>query len=772
MHSGDHERLGSARSLGRRDLLLAAALTTAVFLVYEALLGGLRDSLGNFSKYPLAAEQLARGTLDAERALDFSPLYLRLCAWLNAHAADPFAALVRVQCVCAAAAAGALFLALRRLTGGVAALMGAGAFALYPGLIAHAYVFEPEALMVLGLAATLLLAARPGAPSSLAAGVALALCVLTRPGFWPLVAVIPAARTFGPAARRGRDAGLFVAAFLLVWAGFSFTLAAAPPSPSTMNPGTVLYDGTNPLSEGVRAEYPALVSSLSDDFPGQSDYQHALYRLVARRSATPDMTRGEVNRWWASKALVFALDHPGAWLSSAVRKLFFALHAHRWHDLRVAWLADDAVSRRLTPLPLAAPVAALALTGLVLLPRRWRTAPVAIAGLGLQLATMAAAYASERQRLSLWPFLCFFAGLGLHELLTRRRLKPALAAALLVLPFSTGTDLTRDDRETTAAAGALPDAAREVHALREDGRLAQAAEAHIRALASAPWAFPGSARPERIPASGAALAERAEALLRETGPDTPTTRLHRAMLLVDAGRLDEADSLLADLSAAGARFLRRQRRAPDPDFWLARIAARRGDQGRAVGLLRAALTRRPGDPQALAALAVLTGEPGFAAQLNRYFDAADADYYQGIAALELGKAQLAADRLRAAEARIPESRDVALALAAALFEIGACDEASDRYVGAMKIRPEPIMWEAQILGGLGRCAASAPPDHFLRYLEGRALRQFGRFAEARSALEAAYAASGRETVARELEALEADIAALTSLRHTEKNPVP
>lgn len=757
MNTVDHGE-GQRRSHG--ELLIAAVLTAFTFLLYHFLLSGLRESLGNFSKYPLAAEQFAAGKLGAERALDFSPLYLRLCVWLNTHASDPFLALVRIQCACVAVATGALYLALRRHTSALAALFGAAALALYPGLIAHAYVFEPEALMVLWIALLLLFAGNSGTPSFAAAGVALALCVLTRPGFWPLLAVFPAAVGLAPGRKDAlRVSGAFLAAFAFVWAAFTLALAPAPPSISTMNPGTVFYDGNNPLSEGVRAEYPELVVALTDDFPEQSDYQHALYRLAAGRSEGRELTRGETNSWWAAKALAFASDNPGIWAGAVVRKVFFAFHSHRWHDLRVAWLADRMITARLpTPVP-AAPVAALALAGLLLWRNCWRTGLIAYAGFGLQLFTMAATYASERQRLSLWPFLCFFAAIGLQGILRHHaRLKWSMIVALLVVALSLGNGLTRDDEETMAAASSLPAAVERTLELRDQGRLPEAAEAHAGALALAPWAFHGGSRPERLPVQGTWLAARAEALVRQTRPDSPTARLDRALLLLDAKRLDEAEALLSGLEAGGARLLRRRQRVADPVYWLALIAARRGDETGAVGLLRDALSRSPGDPQVLAALAVLTGEAPFAARIGRYFDAADAEYYLGLAALEFGRGPVAAARLLQASSLLPEARDLKIGLAAALFDAGRFEEAAQAYLGAMSIRAEPLLWEEHILGGLGRWADGTPPGHFAWYLHGKALRQFGRFPEARAALTAAYAASGKDVIAAELAALGADLA--------------
>jgi hypothetical protein len=750
-------------SAGRtRDLLIAAALAAATYLLYQTLLGGLRESLGNFSKYPLAAQQFAAGELTVERAQDFSPLYLRLVIWVNAHATDPFLALLRIQCGCVAAAGGAVYLALRRHAGTWVALFGAAALALYPGLIAHAFVFEPEPLMVLWLALLLLFAGGRSTAALAAAGVTLALCVLTRPGFWPLLVVVPAACALCPAGKSAlRAAGVFLGAFLIAWTAFSFALAPAPPALSTMNPGTVFYDGTNPLSEGVRAEYPELVVALSDDFPGTSDYQHALYRLLARRSERRELTRGEANAWWAAKGLAYAADHPGLWVASVARKVYFALHAHRWHDLRVAWLADRQISGRTLPLVTAAPIAALALAGLVLWRDNWRAGLLAYAGFALQLFTIAATYASERQRLSLWPFLCFFAALGLGQLVRRRAgLTPALATALLAIPLSLDNGLTRDDRATMAGSCALPDALARTLELRTQGRLPEAAEACAGAMALAPWAFHGGLRPERLPGTGTALAVRAEELLRASGVDTPTTRLHRGLLLLAAGRIDAAEALFSGLKAEHALLLRRQQRVVDPDYWLALIARRRGDERRAIGLLLDALERRPGDPQVLGALAVLTAEATYATALGRYFDAADADYYIGVSALEFGNGALAAQRLQEAATLLPEARDLKVALAAGLFSAERPAEASEAYLAAMKLRPEPLLWEEPILGGLGRRADQAPPGDFARYLHGRALRQFGRFAEAKAELTSVLAATGRPAVAEELNALDADIAAL------------
>lgn len=752
-------RRRGGRPPDRKDLLLAGLLATAAYLVCHTLAAELRDGVGNFTKYPIAAAQFAAAKLGPERTLDFSPLYLRLCIWLETGAADPFSALVRFQCGSVAAAAAALFLALRRFAGIPFALLGATALVLYPGLIVHAYVFEPEALMVLWLALLLLLSTGEGALSQALAGAVMALCVLTRPGFWPLVGVLPATRALSTGSRGRREALAFVASFLFVWAGFSVTLAPALPGPSTMNPGTVLYDGNNPLSTGMRAEYPDLIANLSNDFPGEADYQHALYRLIARRSEGRELTRGEVNRWWAAKALAYAADNPAAWLAYALRKVFYAFHSHRWYDLGVAQRADDALAGRLLPFVAAGPVAALALAGLVLWRRQWRLLLAAYAGFFLQIVVIAATYASERQRLSLWPFLCFLAALGLQELRRRSALRPALGAALLMVPLSLETDLTRDDRETMRGASKLGDAKTLVLSLRDAGLLREAAEAQARALALAPWAAFGGGRPERLPATGRELAARAEALLREEGDDSPTERLHRALLLLGADEPELAELLLKGLQAEGAGLLRRQQRMTDPAYHLALIAVRRGERKRGISLLRNALTRRPGEPHVLAALAVVTNEPVYEERLSRYFDSADAAYYLGTAALAIGDSEAAAKHLQRATAIIPESRDTKVALAAALFDVGRFEEASQAYIAAMRIRPEPLLWEERILGGLARWAAETPPKHFARYIYGRALRQFGRFAEARVILAASYAATGKEIVAAELAATDADLTA-------------
>ena len=308
------------RAPTRRDLLIAAFLTAATFLLYHSLLSDLRDGLGNFSKYPLAAEQFAGGSLGAERALDFSPLYLRICIWLNAHAADPFLALVRLQCACVAAATGALFLALRRHVGGAVALLGAAAFALYPGLIAHAYVFEPEPLMVLWLTLLLLFAGGGRAASVVGAGVTLALCVFTRPGFWPLFAVFPAACALVPARKSAWRASAVFLGCLHGGVGGGFLHART---------GAAVALDDESGDSYLRRQQPALRR-------GAGGIPRARRRTCGRlprrqrlpaRALSPrgpqkrdrDLTRNEANAWWASKALAYASDHPGAWARSVTR---------------------------------------------------------------------------------------------------------------------------------------------------------------------------------------------------------------------------------------------------------------------------------------------------------------------------------------------------------------------------------------------------------------------------------------------------------------------
>lgn len=743
-----------APAVRRRDAATALAVTVAAAVVFSLLILPLPQEAGQFSKYPNAALQQLHGTVDAERLLDFSQLYLALHVAAFRFLADPLGWLPRVHVALLSLAAGLLHLLLRRHFTPALALLGAAAFVLGKSVAIYGHIFEPEPLMILLLTATVLFASRATLPGAAAAGACLALSLLTRPSFLPLALLVPVHFSLRAGSRKRLLAT--TAAFLLPLALAAALLAArserllGSPSLLVMNPGTVFFDGNNPLASGRGAAYPPVVSELAASRPGESDFQHAVYRLLARASSGAGLSPAQANRYWAAKAEDFLADHPGHFLRLSARRAAYLFHGYRWDDIRAAWAAGRSLEGRRIPFVPFALLSALALVGLVAGLGRWRAYFLPYAVFLNQAGLMTLTYATDRQRVSIYPFFVFFAVAALASLAgAPRRVRAATvaAAALLFALFTMETDRMRDNRHVWEGFSRLGPVMGQALAHRDALDFAAAREETATALALGPW-LAGAMRPAVLPGTAAELAALAERKLASLRPDDASTRLDRALLLIEAGRPDEAAALLEALERSGAAFERLSGRPSVPAYSLGRIAARRGDSAEAARRFERALAETPGDPETLAQLACLRGEDARAAQLFRYFDDADALFLLGRACLEQGRPAAAATALERLSALVPEYQPGRVALAAALGASGEDARAAEIYLSATEQPPGMVRFEEWIVPLFERRARSGPPGEAHRYAA--VLRQYGRFPEAEAALVRG-AGGGNAEAAAELE---------------------
>jgi tetratricopeptide (TPR) repeat protein len=156
-----------------------------------------------------------------------------------------------------------------------------------------------------------------------------------------------------------------------------------------------------------------------------------------------------------------------------------------------------------------------------------------------------------------------------------------------------------------------------------------------------------------------------QGLGRADDAQAAASRLDRGVQLLGAGELDAAARLLEGLRREGYRSVR-----GEPAFFLGLAAARSARRDEAVALMREALGRAPGRPEVLAQLAVLTGEPAWAARLFRYLDELDARYELGRASLANDLPEEALAQLRQVVDALPEDRPAREELERALTRRG------------------------------------------------------------------------------------------------------
>ena len=717
-----------------RDLLIAVTVALAAAALFSLQIFTIsQDEASQFSKYPNAAVQWLSGTVAPERLVDYSPLYL----WLHVAArhllADPLPWIHVLHIILLSAAASLLYLILRRHVGMVLSLCGAATLVISRSVVIYGYIFEPEPLMIFLLTSTVFFADRRSLPDAAATGISLSLCLLTRPTFAPLIVIIPVYYWLHSVdrGRTLRSIGLFLVPVLIVSAFLSirnYTLQQNL-SPFGMNPALRFFDGNNPLAEGNRAAYPPLVNDVAGRAVGQSDYEYAVYRLFARKSSGSDLSVGGTERYWASNTNQYISDHPAHFISLTVRRIIYFFHNYRWHDLDPSWMTDQVLGERTALFIPFSVLSALALIGMIYGLGAWRQHLLCYGIVLIQAGLMALIYATDRQRVCLYPFFIFFSAIALAKLkegAPRRWLVVGMALVLAVL-FSSDLDRMKDDHHIGEGSRQFDDLMAKATLARTEGNYVGAIRASAQAYALNPRSIE-HIRLADLPGDSRSLAEAAIAELPTLLGGSPSAELDHALLLKAAGKLDEAERILTSLANGRHSFLRDGDGLPEPLYHLGRIAFLRGQRDRSAEFLRRALGKHPGDPVLLSGLACLTGDTAYADRVFRYFDDVDATFYLGRACLETGGSEQALGYLSRLAEFLPDNPRVRVYRAAALSASGRYAEAAALYRSTAGERPGYVMLDDQILTAFRQMAKDGSAEHLYWY--GVVLRQFGHFPEA------------------------------------------
>ncbi len=740
---------------------MTAAVAVVALVVLVAIGSKIRAAGLSFSKYPVAAEMVLDGSLARERIIDFSPLYLGLHVAATRFLPAPKFTISVLQTVLAAASIALLFVILRRRVSVRLALVGAAGLLLNRNLLVHQSILEPEIVLLFLVLLFLALVAHPGRWNTLMAGVAGALALATRPNLLPVLALVPVAYFLAQAARKASTRGAVPASGgASAWRGvivrsawFVLPIALAvglllmrsaqatgDPLAPAMNPGTVFFEGNNPLSFGTSAVYPPVVSLLAQQpSPGREpDRAHQYYRDIARASVGEPLSVAEVNGYWRDRALAFIRAEPLRWLRLEVGKLTLAFHNARLHDVAAAWF----IERELGLLPSVpfAVVGALALVGLLIEAPRWRQALLLYALVASQLATMLVFYVSARQRIVLLPAALYFAVVALERLgQPERRLLGLLVFLLglcLVLPHPVLGELAHQRSRRYEA----------------EARVRELQEAILREPpawhheAAAAWL---AAQPNRVPRQRAAFLPNEvvsvdEQILRAViarNDLSASGRFDRTIAERAAGRLADAEATLAELEAEDFHPYRSVM-STDLATHRAWLAALAGDTAAAARHVDEALARTPGDPYALALRVAQWGDEAAKKELVAFWSRADVELLLGQSFLDLGKPEQALEHLAWIARAAPTLRVAQVELAATLGALGRLDEGASLYLREHARSVDPIDRDPEI-ADLFRAWLAAEPTPERHLLTARVLHAFGYLREAQGLIEPLEAALDR-----------------------------
>lgn len=694
-----------------------------------------------FSKYYLFASQYIQGAASPERIPDFSPLYLYanvIVLGLVPHAPN---AMLWPQLLAVSASCALLFLLLKSFFSIPVSVFGMLLFLLNRSVLLYSSVNEPEPFLILFLLGFLVCLVRKSDKMAFLSGVFLALCLLTRLNLLPLVVMAPVALLLMHDPRPVRRVVLLTIPTLLCVLGLSARNYGLTHtfSPMVMNPGNVFFEGNNPNANGHSAVYPPMVDNLIDEFQGQADPAHDIYRFLARRIAGKELSVGEVNSFWAGKAWNFISDNPAFWLRRLASKILSMFHSARWHDIATVISNDRELQNANIPAPPFGAVAALCVLGLFASLKDWRKRLILYAILLCQFCAMGLTYSSDRQRVAVVSIMIFFACAAVQAFLDRSR---SLRSKVICGSITTGLSLLFCIDNQSYADGLRQrtqfDLAQQrmnkALQARDSGDLKTASMRNAESHAYLPYYE--ESRLSGLSFGSATFGERAliEAKRMYGNASDGSSRLDLVTLLLENGLDGEAEPFVRELIRERVAFSRSGEQSSQPHFYLARIEEIRQHRNEAVASLRKALAGNPGDPWALSHLCALTGDDAYKRKLVRYLGDIDADYFMGLAFFATGQIDRAAASFAFVVQEVPEFRDGHVCLAIALGGKGDFAEAARQYSIAMQKRPEPLFKEKEVVRIFREWAAAEPDSAKAQYFLAVTLKDFGRYDEAKDVL--------------------------------------
>ncbi len=574
--TGAHER-------GMRRQWTVAAPALLLSLLCSVFLAGATRPPGFFPKYLEALR--APETIQADRLLDYSPLYLMMTRVL---APVGTAGILWTQCLLHALTAVAVALAVARLAPTGWALAAGLLTASYRPFLVYCGVGEPEIAIVAslslavlwGISARLRLARQEpdrwfwgaviGAFSAVAAaGILRPQYLLLLPAWAVWIA------TAGAGSVRPRIWLVAGCVSAIIVAPVAISRREVSGLPMIMNPGPVFYEGNAPAATGLTRHAPELVRFLEEAHPEQFDYGHVAYRRIASASLHREVGVQGANRFWTRLAFEGFGEFPKEATVRFASKAIMALMPYEGHDLVIS---EDLDRRLRRPVPWGFGLLLVALPCLMLARRETLAAlggPVSIAVLSLLVQIVF--YASARQRLPMALALLVIGpvlGAECRAERLRRRVRPQLVLAggiafSALVGFMTAPLAISDQLNWDRAMG------------------------------------PGA------PRAGAWPARLLDGRLLRLGAQEDAQRLDAAVALIRGRHFREGSERIAPLCGRRLDFTVTDVAIGVPDYWQAVAQLGMGDGADAALSSRQAAATRPGEPR-IAALEFLLREGGVA----------------------------------------------------------------------------------------------------------------------------------------------------------------
>ena len=299
-----------------------------------------------------------------------------------------------------------------------------GMFVFYEGSLLIVNVLLPLNLLVVWLCLSAF--SRPSTSRWLGVGLLVGLAALARPNmllYGPVAIVLLFAFVRGSIDVKQRSvyAGCLLVGIALVIAPSLIRnyVVAEDPVLISASAGMNFYNGNNPDANGTH-NVPSIFDRSMADHPLE---QNAIYKAYAEEQLGGPLRASEVSNYWFGRGLEYVFENPGAWLSLLAKKFALFINGDEiWNNRSIEVTRQFSWVLRL-PLLGFAVVGPLALLGLVLTARRWRSLLALYALIGVYLATSVGFFVLSRYRIPVVPVFIIFAGAAVVWLFDAARMR-------------------------------------------------------------------------------------------------------------------------------------------------------------------------------------------------------------------------------------------------------------------------------------------------------------------------------------------------------------
>ncbi len=364
-----------------------------------------------FLKYPLNALKFFSKVEPSERFLDFSPLYLFLNGVLASIYKESYIIIPYLQIILGIISLYIFFKVAKVRVSPLSAYIATVLLSLYPSYLLYLNCLEPEALIFsfLLIGMSFLLSEK----NPLLTGIFFSLSFLLRPSLLPFSIIIA---LFIKKNKIYYLIPLIISILLLFF--FSFW-ATNTPTLTFMSPGTVFYEGNNPLSTGIASTYPKSIKIWEGEFSGkEADFAHALYRKVAEYERGKKLSLFQNHFFWFKKSLNYIISYPFVWFKHFLKKIWLYLSSYEAHDIFSLIIIYNKLG--LFKLISFGIFSALIFSALIF---KIKKIPfIIIFSFLFNLIVLSLFYFSSRQRITLLPFTLFLVLYGVETLKENKKI--------------------------------------------------------------------------------------------------------------------------------------------------------------------------------------------------------------------------------------------------------------------------------------------------------------------------------------------------------------